>query len=101
MVTTNKGRSIRAGKLCLTVGPWTNEVLAHLGMQFPLEIWKVHWGHYHIDPALQDSIPQWYKFGRLGQDCPHDEGLYYGFPPQCAEPVVKVRGPQSEAHVTT
>lgn len=76
--------------MCLTAGAWTNEVLAHLSIQFPLEIWKVHWGHYYIDPAMQNSIPQWYKFGRI-QPNSCDEGLYYGFPPQSSEPIVKVR----------
>ena len=90
VVTTTKGRKIAARQMCLTAGAWTNEVLAHLHMQFPLEIWKVHWGHYYIDPAMHSSIPQWYKFGRIQPDS-HDEGLYYGFPPQSPEPVVKVK----------
>lgn len=89
VVETNKGRTICARRLGLTVGAWTNEVLAHLGMHFPLDIWKVHWGHYYIDPAVKDSIPQWYKFGKLQPDS-WDEGLYYGFPPETHEPVVKV-----------
>ena len=76
-------------RLGLTVGAWTNDVLVHLGIRLPLDIWKVHWGHYYVDPALKDSIPQWYKFGKLQPDS-WDEGLYYGFPPEGSEPVVKV-----------
>lgn len=90
IVTTTKGRKIQARQACLTAGAWTNEVLSHLQVQFPLEIWKVHWGHYYIDPALHNTIPQWYKFGTVREEL-HDEGLYYGFPPQTSEPIVKVR----------
>jgi len=89
VVKTDKGRTIKAKRLGLTVGAWTNDLLAHLGMHLPLDIWKVHWGHYYIDPAMKDSIPQWYKFGKLQPDS-WDEGLYYGFPPEGPEPVVKV-----------
>ena len=74
--------------MALTVGAWTNEVLAHLGMQLSLEIWKVHWGHYYVDPALQHRLPQWYRFCKLRPGS-WDEGLYYGFPPETSEPVVK------------
>ena len=88
MVKTNAGRTIKAKRLGLTVGAWTNEVLAHLGMHFPLAIWKVHWGHYYVDPAVKDALPQWYKFGKLQPDS-WDEGLYYGFPPESAEPIVQ------------
>ena len=74
--------------MALTVGAWTNEVLSHLEMQLSLEIWKVHWGHYYVDPAVQHRLPQWYKFCKLRPGS-WDEGLYYGFPPENAEPVVK------------
>ncbi|KAL0053637.1 hypothetical protein WJX82_008652 [Trebouxia sp. C0006] len=88
-VQTSTGRTIMTKRLGLTVGAWTNDVLAHLGLELPLDIWKVHWGHYYVDPAIKDSIPQWYKFGKLQPDS-WDEGLYYGFPPEGSEPVVKV-----------
>lgn len=89
VVSTSKGRQITARRLGLMVGAWTNEVLAQLGMQLPLDIWKVHWGHYYVDPAVKDRLPQWYKFGKLLPDS-WDEGLYYGFPPESGDPVVKV-----------
>ena len=92
VVKTSSGRTIMAKRLGLTVGAWTNDVTAHLGLQFPLEIWKVHWGHYHVDPAVKDSMPQWYKFGKLQPDS-WDEGLYYGFPPEGPEAIVKARAP--------
>ncbi|KAL0039386.1 hypothetical protein WJX79_005724 [Trebouxia sp. C0005] len=88
-VQTSEGRTIMAKRLGLTVGAWTNDVLAHIGMTLPLDIWKVHWGHYYVDPAIKESLPQWYKFGKLQPDS-WDEGLYYGFPPEASEPVVKV-----------
>ena len=88
-VQTSTGRTVMTKRLGLTVGAWTNDVLSHLGMELPLDIWKVHWGHYYVDPAIKDSIPQWYKFGKLQPDS-WDEGLYYGFPPEGSEPVVKV-----------
>ena len=87
-MTTSKQRIITAKRMALTVGAWTNEVLSHLGMQLSLEIWKVHWGHYYVDPAVMHSLPQWYKFCKLRPDS-WDEGLYYGFPPEHSEPLVK------------
>lgn len=95
VVKTSKGRIIKAKRLGLTVGAWTNDVLAHVGVQIPLQIWKVHWGHYYLNPAVMHLLPQWYKFGKLKPDS-WDEGLYYGFPPEGAEPVVKVQAP----HIT-
>lgn len=88
MVTTSKQQTITAKRLTLTVGAWTNEVLSHLGMQLSLEIWKVHWGHYYVHPEVQHRLPQWYKFCKLRPES-WDEGLYYGFPPENAEPIVK------------
>lgn len=98
-VTTSKQRTITAKRVALTVGAWTNEVLAHLGMQLSLEIWKVHWGHYYVDPALQHRLPQWYKFCKLRPDS-WDEGLYYGFPPEDSRPVVKAGSPLAASNDT-
>lgn len=88
VVTTSKQRTITAKRMALTVGAWTNEVLSYLGMQLSLEIWKVHWGHYYVDPAVLHRLPQWYKFCKLRPDS-WDEGLYYGFPPEDSQPLVK------------
>lgn len=90
VVTTSRQRTITAKRMALTVGAWTNEVLSYLGMQLSLEIWKVHWGHYSVDPAILHRLPQWYKFCKLRPDS-WDEGLYYGFPPEDSQPLVKAR----------
>lgn len=86
---TSAGRVIRADKVIIAAGAWTNELLKMVGMELDLEVHNVHWGHYAIDPALAKDYPQWFCF-RKPDEATKDGGLYYGFPAQGREPVIKV-----------
>lgn len=54
-----------------------------------LQVWNVHWGHYKVSPKLAQSFPQWFCFQKEKEDS-LDGGLYYGFPPETSDPVIKV-----------
>ena len=78
-VLTSKGRSLLADRLIVAAGPWTNDVLAHLGHSLDLEIWRCLWGHASCAPELAERLPLWYYFGEE-RPAKSDGGLYYGFP---------------------
>lgn len=71
MNASQTGKIIRAKKVVIAAGPWTNKVLECLGYEIDAEVWKVHWGYYQLKSGAQ--APQWFHFGK-------DNGLYYGFP---------------------
>ena len=75
LLRTSKSRRIRTRRLIICAGPWTNDVLDHLGARLYLEIWRVAWGHYKADAALHSRSPMWYHRGARGD-------LFYGFPPE-------------------
>lgn len=79
----------QAKRVVLAVGAWTNELLAHLGVQLDLEIWRMHWGYYRVHRPLTARFPQWYCFQAPGAH-PWDGGLYYGFPIEGQESAIKV-----------
>ena len=86
---TSEGRLIKAKKVVVAAGAWTNKVLASLGCALDLEVHSVAYGHYRLTEEAAGRFPQWFCFrkGRGGMD----GGLYYGFPPEDpAVPVVKV-----------
>jgi len=72
-------RTVEADQVVLCVGPWTNELLAPLGLELALEVWGIYWAHYEIDPAIAPRMPQWFLF-RREDPTRRDGGLYYGFP---------------------
>lgn len=91
-LATSQNRFLRARRVVMCVGAWTNDLLGHLGVQpFDLEIWAMHWGHYKVDPAVSANFPQWYFF-RKPDASPGsiDEGLYYGFVADPATHTIKV-----------
>lgn len=80
---------LRADRLVVAAGPWTNDVLSHLGCQLDLQIWRCHWGHAACDGDLAARLPLWYYFGRE-DPATSDGGLYYGFPADAATGLMKV-----------
>jgi len=94
-ILTHDGKLIKAKKLVLCAGAWTNEVLRKMGMEeMALEVWNVHWGHYKVAPEIAPNLPQWFCFQKDKEDeGSWDGGLYYGFPPEdkdSSSPVIKV-----------
>lgn len=88
---TSDGKKIKAKKVVVAAGAWTNEVLQHLNLKLDIEVWNVAWGHYEVSREAADQVPQWFHFEpeaetQLGVDGrsrhPWDGGLIYGFPPQ-------------------
>merc|ERR1712176_1307651 len=88
-ITCSDGKLIKANQVVLTAGAWTNDLLDHVDMQLDLEIWAMHWGHYRVSEALKREYPQWFCFRK---EVPEkwDGGLYYGFPVEGDEPIIKV-----------
>lgn len=41
----------RAKSVVITAGPWANRLLAHTGLQLPLEVFKVLVSHNHVHTA--------------------------------------------------
>ncbi|CAG9460430.1 unnamed protein product [Pedinophyceae sp. YPF-701] len=89
LLTTSRNRFIRCKKLVLSPGAWVNDLLAHVGVQLDVEVQSVHWGHYRVRPELRDQMPQWFCFLKEKPGT-WDGGLYYGFPAETEEPVIKV-----------
>ncbi|WP_052519674.1 FAD-dependent oxidoreductase [Archangium violaceum] len=73
-VTTASG-TYHAGKLVVTAGPYTNQVLAHLGTRLDLIIWQMV-SCYFQKRAPSVDFPSWYVFEA---ERPEDPGVYYGF----------------------
>lgn len=88
-MVTSKGNILNAKRVVLAAGAWTNDVLQPLGIELALEVHKMHWAHYSVAPQLAARYPQWYHFGK-GHQGTLDGGLYYGFPPETPDPIVKV-----------
>ncbi|KAF5840792.1 FAD dependent oxidoreductase-domain-containing protein [Dunaliella salina] len=94
-ILTHDGKLIKANKLVLCAGGWTNEVLRKMGHEeMALEVWNVHWGHYQVAPEVARNLPQWFCFQKdKADEGSWDGGLYYGFPPpdkDSSSPVIKV-----------
>ena len=85
----SNGKLFKAKKLVLAAGAWTNDLLTHLDQQLDLEIWAMHWGHYRVDPKLRQEYPQWFCF-RKEDERRWDGGLYYGFPAEGKDDMIKV-----------
>lgn len=77
VIVTSAGKVLQASKVVLAAGAWTNDLLAHLGGKMDLEVWRVHWGHYEVDPEVAQKLPQWFHFAKEAPDG-WDGGLYYG-----------------------
>ena len=77
------GRTLRASQLIICAGPWTNDALAHLGLQMNLDVTReqvIYLEPIVIDLFEPDRFPIWIWM---------DEPSYYGFP-VFGEPAVKV-----------
>ncbi|MEX2586998.1 MAG: FAD-dependent oxidoreductase [Actinomycetota bacterium] len=69
-VSTASG-TLTADRLAITSGAYTNQVVAHLGLQVPYFIWAMSSAYFRkTDPGTQ--CPTWFYFGK--------EKDYYGFP---------------------
>lgn len=114
---TSNGQVVRAKKLVLCAGAWTNQLLQLLGCEMDLEIHSVAWGHWEVTPEAAQQLPQWFCFNKAaagGADsdasptaagspdgkassahdtaAAWDGGLYYAFPPESPdEHKIKVR----------
>lgn len=102
---TSDGRMVKAKRVVVAAGAWTNEVLQYLNLKLDIEVWNVAWGHYEVSPEAAETLPQWFHFepeaevkgnsptstdpALSGADVrsrhPWDGGLIYGFPPQEAQ----------------
>lgn len=68
------GKAYRCRKLSIAAGPWSNTVLAWLGMELPLEITREQVMYYQ-SPRLKDFTPD-----RFPVWIWMDDPCYYGFP---------------------
>ena len=77
------GRSYRTRRLVIAAGAWTNDLLAHIGLQLPLTVHREQVAYYNaadLAPFGLDNFPVW-----IWMDTP----CFYGFP-VFGEPAVKV-----------
>jgi sarcosine oxidase len=79
---TLDGRSVRCRKLVIASGAWSNQVLAHVGIQFPLDVSLEH----VVYTAVAD--PRRFHHSRFPVWIWMDEPCFYGFP-IFGEPAVK------------
>lgn len=77
------GTTYRAERLVVAAGAWTNQMLSHLGVTFPLDVTQEQ-VVYFSSPRLLDFHP-----GRFPVWIWMDEPCFYGFP-VFGEPAVKV-----------
>lgn len=77
------GRTYRAGSLIIAAGAWTNRLLGHLGIAFPLEVTLEQ--VVYMEP--QDALP--FHPSRFPIWIWMDEPSFYGFP-IFGEPAVKI-----------
>ena len=97
---TSDGRRVRARRVVLATGAWTNDILKLLDLKLDLEVWNVSWGHYKVTPEAAARFPQWFHFEpevgsemdkRTRERHEWDGGLIFGFPPEDRSvPKVKV-----------
>jgi sarcosine oxidase len=78
-VGTSTGRCLKASKVILAVGAWTNDLLSGFARPLALDIWSMLWGYYRVQAQYQAQFPQWFCFQRANPET-GDGGLYYGFP---------------------
>ena len=74
-VSTESG-TFHARKLVLTAGPFTNQVLAHLGFELDLVTWQMV-SCYFKKTRSDVDFPSWFVFENEAEH--YDPGLYYGF----------------------
>jgi sarcosine oxidase len=77
------GRTLRAGRLVICAGPWTNDALAHFGLQLNLDVTReqvIYLEPIELELFEPERFPIWIWM---------DEPSYYGFP-VFGEPAVKV-----------
>ena len=77
------GQKFRAEKLIIAAGAWSNQVLSHFGVQFPLDVTQEQVVYLHPRSALDfhpSRFPIWIWM---------DEPCFYGFP-IAGRPSVKV-----------
>ena len=88
-ITCSDGKLFKSKQVILTAGAWTNDLLEHVDLQLDLEIWAMHWGHYRVQEELKHKYPQWFCFRK---EVPEkwDGGLYYGFPVEGDDSMIKV-----------
>ena len=77
------GTAFRCRRLVIAAGPWSNQVLAHLGLELPLEVTQEQ-VTYFSSPHLKQFEP-----GRFPVWIWMDDPCYYGFP-VFGEPAVKI-----------
>jgi monomeric sarcosine oxidase len=77
------GSAYRCRKLVIAAGPWSNDVLGHLGITLPLEVTQEQ-VTYYATPHLKEFEP-----GRFPVWIWMDDPCYYGFP-VFGEPATKV-----------
>jgi sarcosine oxidase len=68
------GRRYRCRRLVIAAGPWSNQALAYLGMELPLEVTQEQVTYFatpHRDAFRPDRFPVWIWM---------DDPCYYGFP---------------------
>jgi len=69
-----EGHSYRCRRLIVAAGPWSNDALAHFGVELPLEITQEQVTYFatpHPDAFRPDRFPVWIWM---------DDPCYYGFP---------------------
>jgi sarcosine oxidase len=68
------GRAYRCRRLVIAAGPWSNAVLAAVGVELPLEVTQEQVTYFatpHLDAFRPDRFPVWIWM---------DDPCYYGFP---------------------
>jgi sarcosine oxidase/L-pipecolate oxidase len=77
---------VKAGKVVVTCGAYTNTILKPLNFELKLDIWEMVYGYYSIPASRPDGKPHgmfpsmWFHFA---EDSPENgrSNLFYGFPP--------------------
>lgn len=77
------GKAYRCRRLVVAAGPWSNQVLGHLGLELPLEVTQEQVTYYD-SPWLKEFEP-----GRFPVWIWMDDPCYYGFP-VFGEPATKL-----------
>lgn len=82
----SKPTVLRARKVIVCAGPYTNDVLESLDLQ--LQLYQMPWTSTYFavkGPHPSDQkVPVWFYFGSEKKDS-HDGNLYYGFPSEDGE----------------
>lgn len=77
------GKAFRCRRLVMAAGPWSNQLLGHLGIELPLEVTQEQ-VTYFASPYLKEFEP-----GRFPVWIWMDDPCYYGFP-VFGEPATKL-----------